>query len=202
LMRFVCVASFFGLIALGCGAEAAKDPSYLLVEIVPADTAPNPPKAARVVVTNATTDAEIASLCINTTGEPGKPVASFVLKRDVDKPATDRITIKVFAYDSLGGLDTVDPGKDFVCPGTLPPPLVAEPQSITVDFCEAQTRRLVVHLAAVCGCADADAGAADAGACGCGAGTTCGVGVSTSGKVCDSSSCCAEVISSACALDL
>ena len=48
----------------------------------------------------------------------------------------------------------------------------------------------------------ADAGAADAGACGCGAGTTCGVGVSTSGKVCDSSSCCAEAISSACALDL
>ncbi len=182
----------------GCGSETVKDPSYVRVEFVPALTAVTIPKAVRVVITNEVTKALIASLCVNIEGPQGMTTASFVLRRDVGKPATDRISLEVSAYDSIAGQETADSGKEFACPSTLPAE-IGEKRKVTIDFCEAEARALVFHVGAVC--CDGAGGAGGAGMCGCVSGFVCGVGLTSAGKVCGPSECCSESISS-CALDI
>ncbi|MDC3958348.1 hypothetical protein [Polyangium jinanense] len=202
-----------GMLVSACGSDVTGDPSYLLVELAPVES-PAKPGAARVVVTKGT--AEIAALCVNLAGD--NP-ASFVLKRDAGKPATDRINIEVLSFATLKGQENAGPGKEFACPPTLPPTL-GDVQTIDVDFCEGQTRKLVFQVGSVCGCEDADAGpgddAGDAGesdagesdggdvdagpSCGCAPGFSCGVGLTTTGATCAPSTCCGAKLSSACAL--
>ncbi len=185
------------------GTEILTAPSYLLVELVQAETAATKPGAARVVVSNA--DSTITTLCVNIQGEPGAIAASFVLRRDAGKPVDERITIAVTPFFPLTGLDNAAPGKEFACPAMLPPPL-RDAQTIEVDFCETQTRRLVFHVGAACTCAppEADASAPDAGSmpCACGTDFTCGAGLSSTGAACGPSSCCTSRVSSACALGI
>lgn len=203
-----------GALVSACGSDVAEDPSYLLVELVPVES-PAKPGAARIVVTKGTT--EIAALCVNLAGDGP---ASFVLKRDAGKPASDRINIEVLSFASLKGQENAGPGKEFVCPPSLPP-VLGDVQTIDVDFCEAQTRKLVFHVGSVCGCEDGDAGTGDdagdasiddaggsdggdvdAGpsSCGCASGFSCGVGLTTTGQTCAPSTCCGTRLSSACAL--
>lgn len=195
---FVLAAAMSASFA-GCASEAVQDPSYLRVELVPALTAVQVPKAVRVVISNDATNAIIASLCVNIQGAQGTTTASFVLRRDVGKPATDRITVEVTAFDSIAGLETVDSGKEFACPSTLPPEL-GEKRKVSVDFCEAEARTLVFHVGALC-CEGGGGGAGGSGTCGCVSGFVCGVGLTSAGKACGPSECCSESISS-CALDI
>jgi len=228
--------SILGLAAMGalhaaCGADPVQDPSYLLVELVPAISAMQKPAAAQVVVHSG--DEIVATFCVNIDGAAGETAASFVLKREADKPADARITVEVTAYQALSGQSNAAVGKEFVCPGALPPALTPV-QAVELDFCASQTRHLVFHVGADCGCSgdldggmdDAgmgDAGMGDGGAasdagdagdmgdagdgdagpppCGCAAGFACGVGLSTSGQTCGPTACCTASISSACALD-
>ncbi len=183
----------------GCASEPQKDPSYLLIELVPALTASQVPKAVRIVISNEATSALIASLCVNIEGTQGTASASFVLRRDVGKPAADRISVEVTAFDTIAGLETVDPGKEFACPGTLPPEL-GEKRKVSLDFCEAEARTLVFHVGALC-CDGGGGGAGGSGTCGCVPGFVCGVGLTSAGKACGPSECCSESISS-CALDI
>lgn len=208
--RIVRGASLFVLAASsalsfgGCASEGPVDPSYIRVELVPAVTAAQVPRAVRVVIKNQTTSALIASLCVNIEGAQGTTTASFVLRRDVGKPATDRILVEVTPFDLIAGQDSVDPGKEFACPGTLPPQL-GDIREIAVDFCAEEARTLVFHVGAVC-CAGGGGGSGGAGGgsgmCGCEAGFVCGVGLTSAGKVCGPSECCSESVSSACALDI
>ncbi|HRI66202.1 MAG TPA: hypothetical protein PK156_18270 [Polyangium sp.] len=184
---------------MGCSSEAPVDPSYVQVELVPASTATQAPRAVRVVITNEATSALVASLCVNIEGMPGMPTASFVLRRDAGKPASDRISIEVTPFDLIAGQETVDPGKEFACPSTLPP-ASGEARKVSVDFCEAETRKLVFHVGAEC-CAGSG-GAGGSGSCACMAGFVCGVGLTSAGRPCGPSDCCGESISAACALDL
>jgi len=195
------------LMATACASEAAKDPSYVLVELVPTQSSAGTPGAAQIVVSNAA--GTITTLCVNLQGDADKPTASFVLKREPTKSASERVQVVVSAYQALSGQDTVEPGKEFACPASVGAPMTPA-QTIELDFCEAETRRLVFHVGATCDCAadmDAgmdDAGGADAGpsSCACGADLTCGAGLTTDGKSCGASTCCARSISTACALDL
>lgn len=204
LQRLVRLGTLFVLAATasvsftGCGSETVKDPSYVRVEFVPALTAVTIPKAVRVVITNEVTKALVASLCVNIEGPQGMTTASFVLRRDVGKPVTDRISLEVSAFDSIAGQETADSGKEFACPSTLPAE-IGEKRKVTIDFCEAEARALVFHVGAVC--CDGAGGAGGAGMCGCVSGFVCGVGLTSAGKVCGPSECCSESISS-CALDI
>ncbi|TKD06326.1 hypothetical protein [Polyangium fumosum] len=199
-----------GALIAACGSDVTGDPSYLLVELVPVET-PAKPGAARIVVTKGS--AEIAALCVNLTGDAP---ASFVLKRDAGNPASERINIEVLSFATLKGQENAGPGKEFACPSPLPP-ILGDVQTIDTDFCEAATRKLVFHVGSVCGCNDADAGPGDdagddagdsdggdidAGpsSCGCAPGFSCGAGLSTTGQVCEASTCCGTRLSSACAL--
>jgi hypothetical protein len=157
------------------------------------------PHAVRVVITNEATNGSIATLCINIEGDQGTTTASFVLRRDAGKPAKDRISIEVTPFDNIDGQETVDPGKEFACPATLPPAL-DEAHMIFLDFCEAKTRSLVFHVGAIC--CNGAGGSGGSGACMCGAGFICGVGVTSTGKVCGPSDCCSQSISSSCSLDI
>lgn len=195
---FVLTASSAVLVA-GCSSDAPVDPSYVRVELVPALTAAQIPHAVRVVITNAATDALIASLCVNIGGAQGTTTASFVLRRDAGKPVTDRITIEVTPFDVVSGQETVDPGKEFACPATLPP-AQSEARKISIDFCEAEARTLVFHVGAIC--CNGSGGAGGAGACACGGGFVCGVGLTSAGKECGPADCCSESLSSSCALDI
>ncbi len=188
------------LVGAGCGSEEVSDPSYLLVQLVPAASAPTKPGAARVVISAG--GAEVAALCVNVTGEAGKPTASFVLKRDASKAASARITVTATSFELLKGQDTSQPGEEFACPAPPLPAALGQAQELSVDFCEAQSRKLVVHLGSVCPCAPAaDAGAGGSGAsCGCGEAQTCGAGISTDGRPCDDAMCCSRDVSAACAL--
>lgn len=184
----------------GCSSDTPQDPAYVLVELVPAMTAVQVPRAARVVITNESTKALIASLCVNMEGAKGTTTASFVLQRDAGKPATDRINVEVTPYDGIAGQDTASPGKEFACPGTLPM-AQSEVRSIAIDFCPSETRTLVFHVGAVC-CDGAGGSGGSGGSCMCGAGFVCGVGLTSAGKECGPGDCCSASLSSACALDL
>jgi hypothetical protein len=205
LSRLVCPGMLFVLgfgsscWLAGCSSEAAVDPSYVQVELVPAATAMEAPRAVRVVITKEATDALVASLCVNIEGMPGMPSASFVLRRDVGKPASDRITIEVTPFVLIAGQETVDPGKEFACPSTLPP-ASGETRKVSIDFCESEARKLVFHVGAVC--CDGSGGGGGSGSCMCMAGLVCGVGLTSAGRACGPAECCSESISSACALDL
>jgi uncharacterized membrane protein YgcG len=214
------VATSSALTVVGCSPEAAQDPSYLRIELVPAITAAAIPRAVRVVITNAASNALVASLCVNIEGTQGTTTASFVMRRDVGKPATDRIALEVTPFDLIAGQETVDPGKEFACPATLPPAL-SEPRTISIDFCAAEARTLVFHVGAICcdgvvgvagaggtggsggsGGSGGAGGAGGSGACMCQAGFVCGVGLTSAGKVCGPSTCCSESLSASCALDI
>lgn len=189
----VFVASALSLLAyVGCSSDATQDPSYLRVELVPAITAAKIPRAVRVVIANESTNALIESLCIDIEGAQGTTTASFVLRRDVGKLATDRISIELTPFDALDGQDGVGPGKEFACPVTLPP-AIGPTRKVSLDFCEAQTRTLVFHVNALC---------CDNGGCICDAGFVCGVGVADTGVACGPSTCCSKSIASACELDI
>ena len=187
------------LTVFGCSPEAAQDPSYVRVELVPAMTAAQSPRAVRVVITNVATNALVANLCVNIEGTQGTTTASFVLRRDAGKPAADRISVEVTPFDLIAGQDTVDPGKEFACPATLPPAL-SEVRKISIDFCEAEARTLVFHVGAIC--CEGAGGAGGNGTCMCGDGFVCGVGLTSAAKVCGPSDCCSESLSSSCALDI
>ncbi len=193
------LATASALAVLGCSPEAAQDPSYVRVELVPSITAAQIPRAVRVVITNPVTSALVASLCVNIEGAQGTTTASFVLRRDVGKPATDRIAVEVTPFDLIAGQETVDPGKEFACPSTLPPAL-SETRKIAIDFCAAKARTLVFHVGAIC--CDGTGGAGGSGACMCADGFVCGVGLTSAGKECGPSDCCSDSISSSCALDI
>jgi len=203
--RFFRASTLFVLATLaafsfaGCSSNAAQDPSYVRVELVPALTAALIPRAVRVVITNEATSGLIASLCVNIEGAQGTTTASFVLRRDVGKPATDRIAVEVTPFELIAGQETVDPGKEFACPATLPP-AQGETRKIAIDFCEAETRTLVFHVGAVC--CDGSGGSGGGGSCMCGAGFVCGVGLTSAGKECGPADCCSQSISSSCALDI
>ena len=199
LVSLFVLAISFAFTVVGCSPEAAQDPSYVRVELVPAITAAQIPRAVRVVITNASTNALVASLCVNIEGTQGTTTASFVLRRDVGKPVTDRISVEVTPFDLIAGQETVDPGKEFACPSTLPPAL-SEARKISIDFCEAEARTLVFHVGAIC--CEGAGGAGGSGACMCGAGFVCGVGLTSAAKVCGPSNCCSESLSSSCALDI
>jgi hypothetical protein len=187
----------------GCASEGPVDPSYIRVELVPAVTAAQIPRAVRVVIKNESTSALIASLCVNIEGAQGSTTASFVLRRDVGKPATDRILVEVTPFDLIAGQDSVDPGKEFACPGTLPPAL-GEIREIALDFCAKEARTLVFHVGAVCcdGAGGSGGAGGGSGSCGCSDGFVCGVGLTSAGKVCGPGECCSQSVSSACALDI
>jgi len=145
----------FGFVA-ACGSDVAEDPSYLLVELAPVDV-PQRPIAAAVSIAKGGT--EIGKLCVRLGDEP----ASFVLKRDPGKPASDRITIEVRSFVMLSGADNAAPGKEFACPAVLPPS-VSDVQSVETDFCEAESHKLVFRVGSVCGCDDMpDGGVGDGG---------------------------------------
>jgi hypothetical protein len=171
----------------GCGADEAKDPSFLLVELVPAAAASPRPGAALVEVLSGT--ARVARLCVNVGGDAGDPAASFVLRRDADKSAAARISIEVTSFEFLKGADTVEPGKEFACPEPPLPPAVGAVQRLSVDFCAAQSKRLVVHVGATCPCGggvdagvDASGGSGGAGGSGGGAGGSGSGGAGGSGS--------------------
>lgn len=219
----VCGAFAASGLVTACGPETAANPSYLLVELVPAESASAEPAAARVVVSGAAGD--IATFCVRLGGDTP---ASFVLERGAGKPASDRITVEVLAFAALSGQENAALGKEFACPATLPPALTGA-QVIETDFCEAQTRRLVFHVGAVCACAEEDAGTGDAGTgdagdagagdagvsdagdagvpdagevpCGCAGGFTCGAGLTSAGQSCGPAMCCVTTLSAACALE-
>ena len=195
------LATLAALSFAGCSSNAGQDPSYVKVELVPALTAAQIPRAVRVVITSEATNALIASLCVNIEGTQGMTTASFVLRRDVGKSATDRIAVEVTPFDLIAGQDTVDPGKEFACPATLPV-AQGETRKISIDFCEAETRSLVFHVGAVC-CdgSGGSGGSGGGGSCMCGDGFVCGVGLTSAGKECGPSDCCSQSISS-CALDI
>lgn len=193
LAAVVPIAATSLLAVPGCGTSEAQDPSYLLVELIPAESASKAPQAARVQISNETT--VLTTLCVNIGGPAGEPAASFVLRRDLGKPAEDRIAIEVSGYEAVSGQDTVDTGKEFACPSTLPAP-VGPPQIIGVDFCASESRRLSFHVGAECGCG-VDGGAG----CGCAMDETCGAGLTTEGKDCAETACCKRDVSSACALE-
>lgn len=192
------LAVSFAYSVVGCSPEA-QDPSYMRVELVPAITAAKIPRAVRVVITNAASSALIASLCVNIEGTQGTTTASFVLRRDVGKSAAERIAVEVTPFDLLAGQETVDSGKEFACPATLPPAL-DEARKISIDFCAAEARTLVFHVGAIC--CNGMGGAGGSGACVCEAGFVCGVGLTSAGKACGPSDCCSESLSSSCALDI
>jgi len=198
ILFVLAAASAFSI--AGCASEGTQDPSYIRVELVPALTAVQAPRAVRVVINNEKTSALIASLCVNIEGAPGSTTASFVLRRDVGKPATDRIVVEVTPFDLIAGQETVDPGKEFACPGTLPPAL-GEVRQIALDFCAEQARTLVFHVGAVC-CDGAGGAGGAGGSCTCASGFVCGVGLTSAGKVCGPGECCSQSVSSACALDI
>ncbi|MBK9267012.1 MAG: hypothetical protein IPM54_45455 [Polyangiaceae bacterium] len=195
--HFARIAAPFVLCALpafawtGCSSDASQDPSYLRVKLVPAITAATIPLAVRVVIANESTGALIESLCINIEGVQGTTTATFVLRRDVGKPASDRISIEVTPFDVIAGQDTAEPGKEFACPVTLPA-ATGDAQKVSVDFCEGETRALQFHVGAIC-CADAS--------CECESGFVCGTGISSPSMSCGPSTCCRESITS-CELDI
>lgn len=185
---------------LGCASEDPIDPSYIRVELVPAITAAQVPRAVRVVIKHQSTDGLIASLCVNMEGTQGTTTASFVLRRDAGSPATNRIIVEVTPFDLIAGQDSVDPGKEFACPTTLPP-ASGEVRQIEFDFCPREARALVFNVGAVC-CDGSGGAGGGGGSCMCPTGFVCGVGLTSAGKVCGPGECCSQSVSSACALDI
>lgn len=241
--RPIITASLLVGALAGCGTKPADDPSYLLVVLDAVASPMGPPSSARVRVTPAS-GAAPSTLCVKLDAPGAAKPASFVLRRDFGKDPKPRVTIEVTAFAALQGDDAAEVGKEFGCPGVLPPSL-GEPQVVTVDFCEHKAQELVFEVGASCGCdPDMDAGAGDGGmpdggvdggldggadagamdggadagpmdggsdggadagpdggACGCGPLQVCGAGLSTEGRPCGPSECCASAVTAACALE-
>ena len=162
IVAAAALAGLIGPVAVaGCGAQTAKNPSYLLVVLdVPASPS-SPPHAARIDIASAAVSGAPQSLCVQLEAPGAATPASFLLQRDFGKDPKPRVTVTVTAFDSLEGGSAGIAGKDFPCPSILPPAL-APPQTVAVDFCATKAEKLVFHVGATC-CPAPDGGAPDAG---------------------------------------
>jgi hypothetical protein len=168
------------LTGLGC-QEAPRPSSFLRVELMPSpDTMP---RASRVVISKG--GATLATLCVRVDGSSQAAPASVVLERKATDDAATPVTIEVTSYDAVAGHDTVGPGEEFPCPGTLPP-LVGDEQRLTLPLCAATSRAVSFHVGASC-------------ASPCGASQVCGAGLSSTGAECAETTCCSATLD-ACAL--
>ena len=185
------------LLLAACERPSAEQPSWLVVELVPAPGV----QPLNVEVYIAPADRAAFPVCVGVAGDPGTTTASLLLERSRDADATAPVGLIVTAHGELNG--QAGTGKDFTCPGTFPPPL-APPQDLEVRFCAGETRRVVFHVGARCGCGTGAGGGGGAGGSGgapgacCEATQLCGAGVSSTGLICGDSECCDRSIVDAC----
>ncbi len=175
------VAALVGAtLAASCGGGGGA--SYLLVELVPASD------TVKVALVTIKRDGDkLSLLCVRVGGATAAQPASVLLERSAPAPASTPVTVSVEAYEAVAGFDTVSAGDEFPCPGTFPTALGA-PQAVTTALCDGEARRLGFVVGATCA--------------GCGANEVCGAGLASTGADCGPTSCCADTIADACALDL
>ena len=168
--------------SLAACQEAPRPSSFLRLELVPSpDTSP---LASRLVISR--DGATLATLCVRIDGSTAASPASVVLERKADADASTPVTVEVTSYDAVAGFDTVGAGEEFPCPGTMPP-VVGEPQRITLPLCAGAARAVSFHAGATCTAA-------------CSASQVCGAGLSSTGTECGATACCSGTLGDACAL--
>jgi hypothetical protein len=195
-----------------CGAQPAKNPAYLLVELDPPPGLAAMPHAVRLQMTSTAKGVSPATLCLQLEPPGSATPASVALERAYGADATAEVTLEVTPFDALAGGSTGNQGQDFPCPKTLPPPL-GPAQVVVVDFCAGKAQKIVFSVGSLC-CPAPDGGVSDAGepdageppdaggaGCGCDAAQVCGAGLGTDGYACAPGTCCGKRITSACALE-
>jgi hypothetical protein len=130
-----------------CSPDAAPQPSWILVQLMPAAGAGEEPLNVRALLSPA--GREPFSLCVGVAGTAGTTTASLLLERAADGDAAAPVTVEITPYRELNG--SLGPGLEFTCPPAFPP-AIEEPQTLELRFCPGQTRRVVFHLGAQCGC--------------------------------------------------
>lgn len=198
-------AALLLLSMVACERQSSEQPSWVVVELVPAPAAPSAePLNAEVYI--APVDGQAVGVCVGVDGTAGTPTASLLLERARDADATAPVRLTITPYRELGNRMGAPAGEAFTCPDPFPPPL-APPQDLEIRFCAGQTRRVVFHVAARCGCGgEGGAGGAGGGAGGAGGSAStccesteiCGAGISANGSVCGADECCTRLIDDAC----
>jgi hypothetical protein len=192
-------AAYLVLLALAGCDDGVETPSWLRVEITP--SAPQVHNALVLIHGESSTP---LPLCVSL---GGGTTASFVLERAADGDVATPVSVEVAPYGDVSG--SLDPGRDFACPPSLPPPL-GPSRRLSIAFCAGEARRVHFQLGVGCPCGGSGVGGSGVGGGGgaggggeatcCDDGLVCGAGVASTGSICPPDSCCRPAISDACGL--